>query len=102
MFDYTKDYLILLKRDFKRVDIFFGIMNIIITMVYPIFAIFVKLGNFYVNISVLILAIIHGIVTLIVGDKARFKVNRAYSWAKILLSTVSLAINIYSIYFPLL
>ena len=98
MFDYTKDYLDLLKRDFKVCDLAFGIINGIVTIAYPIFAMVVKLGNLYINIAVLVLALIYVGMQLILGDNKRFKMNRVYSWLRILLSTISLCINIYSIY----
>ena len=98
MFDYTRDYIEVLKRDFKRADLAFSIINIIATIVYPIFAIIAKLGNLYINIAVLILALIYSGLQLFIGDSKKLKMDRVYTWSRIALSTVALCINIYSIY----
>ena len=97
MFKYTHDYIILVKKYMRIIDTMFGIISAITMIIYPIFAIIVHLGNFYINLTVLILSFIYFLcITFIKNRKRTFA--SIYKWIRVLLSAIALGINFYSVY----
>ena len=94
----TKDYLEKVKARWRRLNFFFSILSVLAMLAYPVYALYTKKGNLYVNIGVFVVSLVYGFFWIKFGSKKAYKINRVYKWSKLLLKLVSILINAYSIY----
>ena len=94
----NKEFYEKAKALFKKLNLIFSILSILLMLSFPIFSLITKRGNSYINIAVLVVTIIYGLLWLILGSKKAYKIDRIFKWSKLLLSAISLGVNIYSIY----
>ncbi len=95
MLDNTKSFFIVLLDDIKRLLKTFEILSLLITLIYAVAAIFLDVGNFWINIVIVIVASIYGIVNLIIKSP---QIGKVYKALKLIISAISLTISIYGIY----
>lgn len=101
MLNYTKAVIHDTIKDLKR---FFFILSLIMQVAYIVYltyALISKIGNIYVNISLLVLTFAYLVFFIIMyGKKSKAKryVRRAYKWSKLTINAFTLGVAVYGIY----
>ena len=102
MFRYTRAAIDILISDIKKYCAIFKCGSMIFTILYFIYALYSKSGNFVVNVVLLSLFSFYTLLDVITHGKElkslkRF-IKKSYKWLKMLTKTFSLGVMIYSIY----
>lgn len=108
MFKYTKAGIKLIVQQFKLFAKIFKFGFLLFTIAYYTYAILTcvgseqKLGNLYVNIALLSIAIIYGLLDLFVigrlEKKSKKTVKRSFKWLKFVIRFIGLGFTIYALY----
>ena len=101
----TAEILGLKERLFKKIDLavtIFGLLSILMTIIYLVFFLVMGFGNFFVNLASLILASLYAVFLFIFvfvrkGKLAKKIGKKTYKYFKLLINAVSLALSIYGL-----